>query len=337
MTPCLNYTRPHRREDFCTRSGTVNPDQNALCPSWEAFLLRIMGNDQAMVDYLQRICGYMLTGLVREHVIFFGYGTGANGKSTFADVLLGILGTGPTGYAAVAPISTFTASMTDQHPTDLAMLRGVRCVIAYETEQGRTWAIAKLKMMTGGDVIPARFMRQDFFTYKPQFKVMILGNHKPVLNNVDEATKRRFHLIPFTVTIPEAERDPRLGEKLKAEYPAILHWMIQGTAAWQQQGLNPPPAVRDATSDYLANEDSIGAWIADRCRAGKGFYDTLVNLFASWKEWCIANGEDFGKSKQFAKALDARPDLTRRKQGGTARTGWDGIVVIPPEMPNYHQ
>jgi P4 family phage/plasmid primase-like protien len=322
--------REQRPEDYCTKATTVDANPNADCSLWRAFLLRIMGGDQAMVDYLQRVCGYCLTGLVTEHVMFFCYGTGANGKSTFAGVITGILGTGPSGYAAVAPISTFTASSQEQHPTDLAMLQGVRCVIAQETEEGRSWATAKLKMMTGGDPITARFMRQDFFTYTPQFKIMILGNHKPALHNVDEAIRRRFHLIPFTVTIPEAERDPKLPEKLKAEHPAILAWMIEGCLKWQEQGLNPPAKVLDATTAYLADEDSVGAWMAECCLTGKGFYDTLVNLFASWKAWTAANGEGPGQRKQFAKALDARPELHRRKQPGTARAGWDGVLVKPP-------
>jgi putative DNA primase/helicase len=325
MTPYRDYKRPHRREDYCTKSTTVDADQDAECPEWERFLHRIMDGDADMVAYLRRVCGYCLTGEVNEHVLFFLWGTGANGKSTFANVLLGILGTGPSGYAAVAPMSTFTASRSDQHPTDLAMLRAVRVVVAHETEEGRSWAISKLKMMTGDDLITARFMRQDFFTYKPQFKVMILGNHKPSLHNVDEATRRRFHLIPFTVTIPKAEQDRRLGEKLKAEYPAILHWMIQGCADWDEQGLAPPAKVLAATDAYLLNEDSIAAWMSECCQLGPQHYATLVELFASWRMWAENSGERIGSRKQLAKQLDVRAGLTRHRQGRTGRDGWEGI------------
>jgi putative DNA primase/helicase len=146
-------------------------------------------------------------------------------------------------------------------------------------------------MMTGGDPITARFMRQDFFTYTPQFKVLILGNHKPVLHNVDEAIRRRFHLIPFTVTISEPERDKQLAEKLKAEYPAILAWMIKGCEAWRHEGLNPPAQVRSSTDTYLASEDNVGAWIAECCILGPEHYATLVDLFASWRAWAENNGE----------------------------------------------
>jgi putative DNA primase/helicase len=264
-------------------------------------------------------------------VLFFLHGTGANGKSTFASVLLGILGTGPSGYAAVAPISTFLASQMEQHPTDLAMLQGVRCVIAHETEQGRAWATSKIKMMTGGDLISARFMRKDFFTYSPQFKIIILGNHKPVLHLVDDAMRRRLHLVPFLVTIPEEERDQKLAEKLKAEYPQILGWMAQGCVEWQRIGLAPPQKVRDATSKYLTTEDNITNWIADCCSFDAGEYSPLRTLFASWKAWCEKNGERYpGPSKQLAKALDGRPEL-KREENRKGQAGWRGIRIRPDD------
>jgi P4 family phage/plasmid primase-like protien len=319
--------REQRREDYCTKQTTVDADMRADCPLWKTFLLRIMDGDQSMVDYLQRVCGYCLTGLVEEHVLFFCHGTGANGKGTFAGVLTGIMGVGPTGYAAIAPISTFTASHTDQHPTDLAMLRGVRLVIAQETEENRSWAIAKIKMMTGGDMISARFMRQDFFTYMPQFKIMILGNHKPGLNNVDEATRRRFHLIPFTVTIPPDERDPQLLQKLKAEYPQIYGWMLRGFDEWDRLGLAPPAKVLAASNAYFADEDVFAAWMAECCHVGPGYYDLLKNIFPSWKAWAEARGEYVGSSKRLSKVLDARAGITRHNQPGTNLAGWHGLTV----------
>ena len=334
LSDTITPERPHRSRDYMTRTTTVTAAEVANCPAWVSFINRIMDQDLEMVRYLQRVCGYMLTGSVKEHALFFGHGLGGNGKTTFTNVLLGILGTGPSGYSAAAPISTFTASRTEQHPTDLAMLRGVRCVIAQETEEGRSWAISKIKMMTGGDLISARLMRQDFFTYQPQFKLFIAGNHKPMLRSVDEATRRRLHLIPFTVTIPREERDPKLSEKLQAEYPGILRWMVEGCVAWQVGGLNPPPTVIAATEAYLVNEDSVAAWIGECCWVDKGHYDTLVNLFASWKSWAEANGERVGQRKELAKALDGRPELTRR-ENRDGRAGWDGLAVIPPALPSW--
>src|SRR5262249_4902153 len=152
-----------------------------------------------------RLLGYALTGLTIEHALFFLYGTGANGKSVLMSTVAGILGS----YHRTAPIETFTASTSERHPTDLAGLRGARLVTAVETEEGRRWAESKIKALTGGDRIAARFMRQDFFEFTPQFKLVIAGNHKPGLRSVDEAIRRRFNLVPFTVTIPKAERDEK--------------------------------------------------------------------------------------------------------------------------------
>jgi P4 family phage/plasmid primase-like protien len=288
-----------------------------------------MAGDQMMVSYLQRVCGYCCTGLTDEHVMFFLHGGGANGKSTFANVLTSILGIGPTGYAAVAPISTFTASRTDQHPTDLAMLRGKRLVVAHETEEGRSWAIAKIKAMTGGDLITARFMRMDFFTYQPRFKLMVLGNHRPALHSVDAATRRRLHLVPFVVTIPPELRDRELPEKLKAEYPAIFAWMLRGWDEWEHIGLSPPDKVLAASAAYFADEDTIAAWIAECCLTGPDFYGTLVDLYPSWRQWAETHGERPGSAKELAKAFDGREDLTRRNDAYTRRAGWQGLVVRP--------
>src|SRR6185436_7282942 len=142
---------------------------------------------------------------------------GRNGKGVFLNTVTRIMG----DYACVSPIETFTATQQDKHETGLAFLRGARLVTAQETEEGRNWAENKIKSLTGGDPITARFMRQDFFTFTPEFKLVIVGNHKPGLRNVDEAIRRRFHLVPFTVTIDEEKRDTDLPEKLKAEWPGI--------------------------------------------------------------------------------------------------------------------
>src|SRR5205823_6120201 len=158
-----------------------------------------------------------LTGVTREHALFFVYGTGANGKSVFLSALRAIYG----DYATSAPMATFLATRGERHPTDVAGLRGARLVAAQEVERGRHWAEAKIKALTGGDRVSARFMRQDFFEFAPQFKLVLAGNHKAVLRTVDEAIRRRINLIPITVTIPPAERDKDLSEKLKAEWPGI--------------------------------------------------------------------------------------------------------------------
>jgi putative DNA primase/helicase len=247
--------QPHDPGYYLTKIAGVAPDPSCSVTYFNSFLDRVTGGDAELVAFLHRVVGYALTGVTREHALFFLYGTGANGKSTFLNAITGAMG----DYCRIAPIETFTASAGERHPTDLAGLRGARLVSAVETEEGRRWAESKIKALTGGDKISARFMRQDFFEFTPQFKLLIAGNHKPGLRSVDEAIRRRFYLIPFTVTIPPEERDADLLEKLKMEWPGILHWMIEGCLQWQLHGLAPPAVVTAATGAYLEAEDAIAA------------------------------------------------------------------------------
>jgi putative DNA primase/helicase len=180
---------------------------------------------------------------------------------------------------------------------------GCRLVTAVETEQGRRWAEAKIKTLTGGDKVPARFMRGDFFEYTPTFKLLFAGNHKPGLNSVDEAIRRRFNLVPFTVTIPVERRDPDLGEKLKAEWPGILQWMIDGCLAWQEFGLAPPACVTSATNAYFAEQDVVRNWM-NECTAEDANAELRATaMFTSWKEWCMENNEYAGSQKVFSQKL----------------------------------
>ena len=250
---------PQDRRDLITKMTTVGPGET--CPKWLEFLNRIFAGDQNLIAYIQRVLGYSLTGSVQEHALFFCHGTGGNGKGVLLGTWHKILG----DYSAIAPMSTFTATQNERHPTELAMLRGARLVTAQETEDGERWAESKIKALTGGDPISARFMRQDFFTYQPSFKLIVAGNHRPSLRNVDEAIRRRFNLVPFTITIPLAERDPDLAEKLKEEWPGILAWAIEGCLEWQRIGLAPPSAVTKATEDYLTEEDAVGRFISECC------------------------------------------------------------------------
>jgi putative DNA primase/helicase len=179
--------RAHDPNDYLTKITTVGPDHLCPTPMWHAFLDRVCRRDVEFVAFLSRIAGYALTGETCEHALFFCYGAGANGKSTFLNTVIHCLG----DYHRTAPIETFTASGGERHPTDLAGLRGARLVTSVETEEGRRWAEAKIKNLTGGDKISARFMRQDFFEYRPYFKLFIAGNHKPGLRSVDEANGAR--------------------------------------------------------------------------------------------------------------------------------------------------
>jgi putative DNA primase/helicase len=291
--------REHRGFDYITKITEIGPDENMAIPIFLGFLDTIFAKDKELIGYIQKVLGYCLTGDTREHAMFFGYGTGANGKGVLLSTVAGIM----SEYCKTAHVDTFTITGSDQHPTDVAGLMGARLVICPEIEQGRRWAEAKIKSLTGGDKISARFMRQDFFEFTPQFKLFITGNHKPGLRNVDEAIRRRFHLIPFNVTIAAKDRDLLLAQKLKAEWPGILAWMIQGCIRWQTEGLKKPAAVEAATSEYLEGEDTLIAWIEDKCETGKKYYATGGELFASWKAWTERNNEFAGTAKAFAGKL----------------------------------
>jgi len=310
--------RPHRPEDYITKITSVGP--RGKCPRFLAFLDRITGADADLAGYVRRVLGYSLTGLTREHALFFAYGTGANGKSVLLTTAAGILG----DYHKTAPLETFVASNGDRHPTDLAGLRGSRLVTASETEEGRRWAEARIKQLTGGDRVSARFMRQDFFEFLPQFKLIIAGNHKPSLRSVDEAIRRRFHLVPFAVTIPADERDGELAEKLKSEWPGILAWLIEGCLQWQAEGLRPPSAVLDATAAYLEAEDAIAAWIDERCERVTGDWASLSALYASWSDWAAKAGEIAGSQKGLGEKLKTRGFVDHKRNVGK---GFYGLRV----------
>jgi putative DNA primase/helicase len=275
-------------------------------PLWDKFLARVTNSNTELIRFLQRMCGYCCTGITREHVFFFLYGTGANGKSTFVNTVRDILG----DYATVADMSTFLLNRTPQHQTDLAKLRGARLVVAIETQKGRRWDEAKISAITGGDMITARFMRQNFFDYRPTFKLVICGNHKPQISSVNEAMRRRLILIPFTVKIPKAERDLEFPDKLRPEWPAIQRWMIDGCLEWQRIGLAPPKIVTDATDAYFTEEDTVQQWL-DECTEindkvqpdNKFIFTRTTELFASWKAWCEPRNQEPGSEKAFSETL----------------------------------
>jgi putative DNA primase/helicase len=195
---------------------------------------------------------------------------------------------------------------SDRHPADMAMLRGARLVTAQELAPGRAWDEPKLKSLTGGDPITARFMRQDFFTFQPAFLLAVAGNHKPSFKGVDEAIRRRVKLVPFLQNIPAEERDKELAEKLMAEAPGILRWMIDGCLAWQQKGLDPPQSVREASENYLDAEDVLGQWLDERCVISHKITLTKTGaLYSDWKTWCEKGGLPPGSTKAFSQRLSA--------------------------------
>ena len=332
--------------DQITKLTAVAPGPvNADAPLWRAFLERIFRHDLELIPFVQRALVYALTGENREHAVFFAHGQGGNGKGVLLNTTSRLLG----DYAAIAPQDLLLVTQSDRHPCDMAMLRGARLVTAQELAAGRAWDEPKLKSLTGGDPITARFMRQDFFTYEPQFSLFVAGNHKPSFKGVDEAIRRRMLLLPFLQNIPAAERDPALPEELKAEWPAILRWMIDGCLDWQRGGLRPPASVRAATDDYLNAEDVLGQWVEEMCIVSARIgWTPLASLYGAWKAWCEARGQHSGTSTALSKKLDERGfQRNRTKHGvgflgltlassasfGDAGDGNDGSAHIPRSDP----
>jgi putative DNA primase/helicase len=263
---------------------------------------------------MQQIAGMALTGDISEQSLFFIWGPGGNGKGTFIHTIESILG----DYAEDAAMDSFTAHRSSQHPTDLASLRGARLVTASETESGAAWNEQRIKQLTGGDMISARFMRQDFFKYLPQFTLVIIGNDKPTLRTIDDAIRRRFNIIPFTVK-PDTV-DLKLGDKLQAEWPGILRWMINGCLDWQENGLIRPQSVLDATGAYFEEQDIFGQWLEDECEAeptNRHKWETVAVLFKSWVGYSESAGEHPGSRKGFGEMM--------RRRGLTPDKGTRGV------------
>jgi putative DNA primase/helicase len=296
-------------------------DEKATCPTWNKFLEQILP-DIEVRTFIQRAIGYALTGSVAEQLIFFFHGTGANGKSTFTDIVLAMLG----DYGQQAAPDLLMATK-DMHPTAVADLLGARFVVSSEIEQGRRLNEALVKQLTGGDAIKARFMRMDFFQFTPTHKLFLHANHRPVIKGTDHAIWRRMRLVPFTVTIPDDQQDKHLVDRLRRELPGILKWAIRGCLDWQRDGLTRPAAVMQATSDYRADMDLLGAFIDEMCVIGDEMRASANDLFRSYSNWCDANGEHAGTQKAFGLALGER-GYTKHPHGTDRRIHWFGIGLL---------
>ncbi len=315
--------------DYITRLTAVSPAPVPECPLWMAFLSQVTGHDSGLIEFLRSWFGYCLTGDTREQALVFAHGLGGNGKGVLLNTVSKIMG----DYCRNAAMETFTASTGDKHPTDLAMLRGARMVTASETEEGRAWAESRIKQLTGGDKITARFMRQDFFEYFPQFKLTMIGNHKPILRNVGDAERRRFNMVPFD--FKPHPPDHELEQKLVAEWPAILRWMIEGCLSWRKNGLQRPKVLLDATAEYFSDQDIVSQWIEQNCDLGeKKFCETTADLFKSWSAFALSNGEQTRTTKWLTQIILRQPGCKSTKDvpGNRGKRGFFGIQLRRPDI-----
>jgi len=317
-------------DDLITKQAMVAYDHNAQAPIFLAFLNRIMGGNQALVDFLQRAIGYSLTGLTDEQCLFFLHGSGQNGKSTLLTAIKELLG----DYAMQCPAETLMVKQGGGNiPNDIARLRGARMVATSETEDGRRFAETMIKQLTGQDTIAARFLFAEYFEFIPNFKIWLAANHKPVIRGDDYAIWRRIRLIPFAVTIPPEEKDGKLPEKLRAEYPGILAWAVQGCLEWQRQGLNPPPEVLAATEEYKSEMDLIGKWIDECCITAPHVSCRANVLYDNYKSWVADNGGYPLSSTKFGLKLGDR-GYQKEKSGFVTYHGI-GILDSPDSSDSF--
>jgi putative DNA primase/helicase len=325
--------RGHQRSDYITKLVPIAYDADATAPRWHRFLNRIMDGNEDLVGFLQRAVGYSLTGSTREQVLFFLHGSGANGKSTFLEILRALVG----DYATQADFATFLERRSDGPRNDVARLVGSRVVTSSEVGEGKRLDEGLVKSLTGSDTIAARLLYSEAFEFRPQFKLWLAANHKPVIRGTDHAIWRRVRLIPFAVEIPEAEQDPDLVPALKHELPGILAWAVQGCLDWQEYGLQPPDAVIAATDDYRRESDVLGAFLDACCLMGEQYATSASVLYQAYKHWAGEGGEYVLSQTAFGRRLTER-GITATKSGHSNSAMRVGVALNPAatEGPESH-
>jgi putative DNA primase/helicase len=313
--------REARKEDYIIKQAGTAYDAAATCPTWEKFLSRVLAENAELISFIQRAVGYSLTADISEQVLFFLYGTGQNGKSTFAETLKYLFGT----YMIKATTALYTLDRYGKEPeTEIARLVGKRLVTGSETEEGAKLAESRVKDITGGDTLTGRALYCPAFNFLPTHKLWIYGNHRPDVRGNDDGIWRRIRLIPFKVQIPEKQRDLKLLEKLLQELPGILNWAIKGCLEWQKNGLAAPRVVLDATAEYRDEEDELGDFIAERCIPGGQV--NRKQLYDAYHGWAEAGGTKMPmKHKAFAKRIRVRPGISEGKSGKNRY--WNGISL----------
>jgi putative DNA primase/helicase len=289
----------HRQEDMITKIANVDYDPAADCPLWKQFIREIMDYNTDIINFVQTASGWAVTGDTREQTMFILFGSGANGKTTFLNTILSILG----DYATATPTETFMRKTGDQITNDIARLRGTRFVTTTEAEQGRRLSEPLIKKITGNDQMTARFLYGEYFNFTPGFKIFMATNHKPVIKGTDHGIWRRIKLIPFTTRIPEEKQDKRLEEKLKTEASGILNWLLEGTERWQKEGLQVPAAILNATDEYRNEMDVIGNFLKECCVNEKDLTIRIRELYKAYADWCDDNNEHAVSERFFSMRL----------------------------------
>lgn len=311
--------RAHDPADRITKAARAAYRPNVTASGdWSAHIERVLP-DEPVRAYLQRLCGVALLGRVTEHVLPILTGTGANGKGTLYKALCWALG----DYASSAEPDLFM-HREGAHPTGEMDLLGKRLIVVSESDEGRKLAEATMKRLTGGDTIRARRMRQDFIEFEPSHTPLLITNHLPKVSGDDPAVWRRIRVIPFDVTIPAAEWDKGLDERLQADADAVLAWAIAGWAEYHRRGcLDEPDAVLTRTADYKRASDAVGRFVSEICLTNSPVLKaTTGQLFSAWEKWRVAEGAESISQKALGLALDRMGyPVTDKARDGRWRTG----------------
>lgn len=313
---------PARRESYITKTARVNFDPAATCPKWERFISEIFSGDTEIVEVVQRMLGYCLTGSTEEQVMALCVGEGSNGKSTMFNIIRQLMG----DYAGLTPFATFSASNKSEQSNDLAMLAGARFVTISESDEDSFLAEAKLKAATGSDPITCRFHYKEFFTYVPQFKIWMGTNHLPGLRGMNHGNFRRQIILHFKETFDGSRRINNLESQLLAEAPGILNWMIVGLRRWHEQKLSThlPESIKQARQDYREEMDVVGRWLRENWEILDGpeaerYLLTSVELYSDYKEYATSSGHRPKGSRIWTQEMKSKGLETKKVNGGVMR------------------
>jgi putative DNA primase/helicase len=322
----------HKKTDYITKISPVAFDRRATAPRWIGFLEDIFAGDKALIGFMRRAIGYTLTGDTREHVLFFCYGQGRNGKSTLMEALRELM----HDYSVQADFSTFQSTRNDGPRHDLARMRGARLVAAIEARGDRSFDETVLKQMTGGDTVTARNLYESSFEFRPQFKLWLAANHLPLVREQTEAFWSRILMIPFTIVIPAHKRKKNLGKQLIKEMPGILNWALEGCEEWRKNGLMAPDTVRKAISDYKDEYDILSEFFKERCKMRDDEWTTRAALYQSFVDWWQeTRGRNPLSHIAFNRLLSERADLRPSKREGIR--GWRGIGIKDIRTSHHHR
>jgi putative DNA primase/helicase len=304
--------RAHDPADLISLGSDIAYEPAATCPRWLSFLREVFADDQELIGFVRRAAGYSLTGDTREHVLFVVHGSGANGKSTFVDVLQRLLG----GLARTSAFDTFARTRDKGTRNDIARLQRARLVVASESGEGRRLDEATVKILTGGDKVATRFLYQEHFEFWPEFKLWLVTNHRPRVDGDDDAIWRRLRLIPFEVSFLGRE-DRELRATLERELPGILSWAVQGCLEWQRHGLGQAGAVETATREYREDEDVLGAFLGECCELVRELEVEAAALRERYESFCKRLGERPMAASALGKRLTRRGIRLHKGTGGT--------------------